>query len=286
MLIFYSDENGGHSMATKAGSNPLELASGNSSRFVLSGVGVRDTTRKPLAEAIFALKRKHFGAEVDKAWSETELKGRHLRRAIRGATSGNPLQHPSGYLVLDTPAKVNALIADIGRIFVQFRPLLLAAVVDKKEMIATDRDLHPIGIAYAYLHQRIAFTMERLYAGDGAIVVADQQSQHEAFFRKGGFHEVRAILSKNLPRKPNYDLVLDKPLWVDTDLSSWDREILQLADIVAYTVDACVENGQPPAEACYLWEQMQHGFARQPSTGKIMGGGIGLYPNTAKKLGI
>jgi hypothetical protein len=52
----------------------------------------------------------------------------------------------------------------------------------------------------------------------------------------GGIHEIRSELENDLTRVPNYNLVLDKPLWVDTDLSVWDREIIQLADIAAFLV--------------------------------------------------
>lgn len=282
MLIFYADESGGHSMATRPGSDPAELAKGNSDRFTLAGVGVRDSSRRPIAEALFKIKRKHFGSRTDGPWGDTEIKGRYLMRAMRGAASGHPLRSPLGYASLDTPEKVDSLISDIGLLIAKFRPLIFSAVVDKREMLATGKDLHPIGVAYAYLHQRIALAMEDLFAGDAAIVVADQQTQHESFFRAGGFHEVRSTLTANLPRKPNYDLVLDKPLWVDTDLSSWDREIIQLADIVAYTVDVCVARGVAPTESCYLWERLKPSFATQYRTGNILGGGIAIYPRTAR----
>jgi hypothetical protein len=281
VLIFYADENGGHSMATKPDIEPPELTNGTSPRFTISCVGVRDTSRKPLAEAIFTLKTKHFGEAIEGPWGDTEIKGRFLMRAARGAASGNPLIKPSGWKALDTVEKVQALAIDLGLLFGKFRPLIFAAVIDKNEMLATGRDLHPIGVAYAYLHQRIAFAMEDTYAGDAAMVVADQQTQHESFFRSGGLHEARESLTRRLPRKPNYDLVLDKPLWVDTDFSSWDREIIQLADIVAYTVNACVERGAPPAEYSYLWEQIKPHFATHYKTGKIAGAGISIYPRTS-----
>ena len=282
MLIFYADENGDHSMLTDLSATPLQLKRGVSPRFTLAGVGIRDTSRKPVAEALFRLKKRHFGDAVQGSWGDTEIKGRYLFRAARGVAADNPLKSPAGYERLDSPGKVNALIRDLGLLIAKFRPLIFASVVDKNEMLATNRELHPLGVAYTYLHQRIAIAMEDLYAGDAAIVVADQQTQHEAYFRAGGLHRTREILSAGLRRAPNYDLVLDKPLWVDTDLSSWDREIIQLADIAAYTANEYVRRGEPPTEPCYLWKQIEPCLAVNSSTGNIAGWGISLYPKSAK----
>jgi hypothetical protein len=80
------------------------------------------------------------------------------------------------------------------------------------------------------------------------------------------------------PKKPNFDLVLDKPLWIDTDQSSWDREILQLADVVAYSVAECLKRGRAPEERCYLWRYIRAHLAVQWSTGGIEGGGVAIYP--------
>jgi hypothetical protein len=71
MLIFYVDECGDPSLKTDPAIIAPRLLNGTSPFFVLAGVGVRDTSRKPLAETIFELKRKHFGlqatAKVDSA---------------------------------------------------------------------------------------------------------------------------------------------------------------------------------------------------------------------------
>jgi len=283
VLIFYADEYGDHSMLTTPGMTPLELKNGTSEYFVLTGVGVRDTSRKPLAESLFKLKKNHFGgAALAAPWGETEIKGRYLFRAARSVASGNLLASPVGYLALDSPWKVNALLKDLGLIFSTYRPLVFAVAVDKREMLRTNKDLHPVGVAYAYMHQRIAMAMEDLYAGDASIIVADQQTQHEAFFRTGKMNEIRKLLTNSLPRKPNYGLVLDKPLWVDTELSSWDREIIQLADIVAYSVAECLKRGKAPDEPCYLWKEIERSLHVHWQTGKVLGGGLSIFPRTAR----
>jgi len=282
VLIFYADEFGDHSMLTAEDRKPPELKKGTSEFFVLTGVGVRDTSRKPIADALFKLKKKHFGAAASLSWGESEIKGRFLMRVSRSVASGNVLENPSAYAALDSPHKVNALIKDLGLVFATFRPLVFAVAIDKRAMLSNKKDLHPLGVAYAYLHQRIAAAMEDLYAGDASIIVADQQTQHEAFFRTGKMNEIRSQLTNALPRKPNYDLVLDKPLWVDTELSSWDREIIQLADIVAYSAAECMKRGVPPTELCYLWKEIERCMAVHWQTGKILGSGLSIYPKEAK----
>jgi hypothetical protein len=198
MLIFYADEFGDSSLELERGVELPQLKSGTSELFVLSGVGVRDTSRKNLAEAIFKVKEKHFGARtVDAKWSATEIKGRYLVRASRSVANGKVLAHPIGYRSLNSVSKVEALVADLGLLFATFRPLVFATVVDKREMVAKQRDLHPIGIAYAYMHQRIALAMEDLYSGDAAMIAADQQTQHETFFRSGKMNDTRKQLQQN-----------------------------------------------------------------------------------------
>ncbi|HEX6500421.1 MAG TPA: DUF3800 domain-containing protein [Micromonosporaceae bacterium] len=285
MLIFYVDEFGDHSMLTKPGS-PTDLKPGVSKHFILAAVGVRDTSRKPLAEAIFGLKKRHFGLHAERMpWSASEIKGRYLFRAARSVATGHVLEHPDAYVCLDSVVKVNALIEDLGLIFAKFRPIIFAVAVDKAAILSklwSRTPPPPLGVAYAYLHQRVALTMERLHAGEAAILVADQQTQHESFFRTGEMNAVRDRMTSPLPISPNFDLVLDKPLWIDTALSSWDREILQLPDMVAYTVGELLKRGCVPRERCYLWEQIKPHFAVHWSTGKIRSGGIAIYPSTSR----
>jgi hypothetical protein len=278
VLIFYADENGTPSMNPEPGATPARLKKGTSDRFTLVGVGIRDTSRRPVAEALVKVKKRHFGDATSGPWGATEIKGRYLFAASQAAGPENPLRLPDGYAALDTPGKVNTLIRDLGLVFPKFRPLVFAAVVDKGQMLTNGDHLNPVGVAYALLHQKIAIAMEDLYAGEGAVVVADQQSHHEALFRAGDLHRTREILSTDLHRKPNYNIVLDKPLWVDPDLSTWDREIIQLADLVAYAANEYVSLGEPPTAPWFLWKHIEPCFGVRFATGKIAGGGISIYP--------
>ncbi len=286
MLIFYIDEFGDHSLTTKPGVSPCQLKDGVSPHFILSAVGVRDTSRKPLAQALFELKRKHFGSAVeDLPWSASELKGRYLFRAARSVASGKTLEKPAAYARLQTVESVASLITDVGLLYSKFRPVIFATAVDKCALLALPAKRRrtaasPLGAAYTYLWQRVALTMERLHAGEGAVLVADQQTQHESFFRSGQMTETRDSISSALGMRPDFNLVLDKPLWVDTELSSWDREILQLADIVAYSTGEYVKRQAVPTEACYLWDALVPHFAINWSTGRLEGGGLSVYPTT------
>lgn len=280
MIIFYVDEYGDHSMRIDEGnSGAPQLKKGVSEWFVLSAVGIRDSSRKPLAEALFEIKARHFGAGVAlQPWGDSEIKGRFLFRAARSAAAGKTLASPAAYQVLDTPDKVTALIDDIGLLFLKYRPLIFSASVDKRVLLGRKKQEPPLGAAYTYLQQRVALTMEKLHAGEAAILVADQQTQHETFFRSGEMNIVRDRMTHPLPLKPNYNLVLDKPLWVDTELSTWDRELIQLSDIVAYSVAECLKRGEAPSEACYLWKALRQNFAAHWSTGDVWGGGLAMYP--------
>lgn len=283
MLLFYVDEFGDDSLLTKPHVTPRELKRGVSEYFILAAVGIRDTTRKPLAEALVRLKQRHFGAAVGtEPWGASEIKGRHLFRVSRSVATGHLLTKPAAYAQLRTPKMVDAFLRDLGRLFSTFRPLTFAVAVDKKGCLRLKEGKRkvspPLGAAYAYLSQRVALTMERLYAGEGAIFVADQQTQHESFFRSGQMNDVRTRMTKGLPVQPQFSLVLDKPLWIDTELSVWDREILQLPDLVAYSVAELLKRGTAPAEACYLWDRIRPNFALKWASGEIESGGLAIYP--------
>lgn len=284
MLIFYVDEFGNHTLDRNDAPGTPALKDGASQYFVLGAVGIRDTSRRALAERIVDVKEKHFGALAasDLPWGDSEMKGRHLRRVARSVASGHRLDRPAAYRALVTEKQTAALFKDVGLLFDTFRPLVFAAAVDKLEMVETRRDLMPLGVAYAYLHQRVATTVGDYYSGDAAMFVADQQSQHEKFFRSGGLRDARATLDRVLRRKPEYDLVLDKPLWVDTELSHWDREILQLADIVAYSAGTYLLQGGAPEEQSYLWEQIRRCMALHQKTGLRLGAGFSMYPSSAR----
>ncbi|WP_171013196.1 DUF3800 domain-containing protein [Microbacterium sp. 2FI] len=284
MLIFYVDETGNSSLATVPASSPPELAPGSGNFFTLAGVGIRDSSRKPLAEYLLRLKAKHFGVVDDDVWADTEIKGRYLLHVARALRNGKAHAAPKGWRRLENLEAFDAMLRDLALALLTFRPLVLANVVDKRKVVARGIDLNPIGIAYSYLQRNITLTLEHHHAGESAVIVADQQTQHEALFKSGGIHEIRQALVKDLTQVPNYNLVLDKPLWVDTDLSIWDREIIQIADIAAFLVTKLVEDGEPPAELAVLWDALLPQFALHHKSGRVLGRGIAMYPPRSSKL--
>lgn len=284
MLIFYVDETGTASLATVPDSSPPKLMPGTAQFFTLAAVGIRDTARKPLAEYLLRIKAEHLGASSDAAWDDTEIKGRYLLHVAKALKGGKKHAAPAGYSALRDPAAMDALLNSLGLAMSVFRPLILANVVDKQKMIARGNQTNPIGIAYSYLQRNIALTLEHQHSGEAAVIVADQQTQHEALFKSGGIHEIRSQLEKDLTRVPNYNLVLDKPLWLDTNLSMWDREILQLADIASFLVTKVIDEGEPPVELERLWQAMLPQFALHHKSGKVLGRGIAMYPPRSSKL--
>ncbi|MCS5496348.1 DUF3800 domain-containing protein [Cnuibacter physcomitrellae] len=282
MLLFYVDECGEHSMKTEAGDDgTLHLKPGTSPYFVLAAVGVRDSSRRPLAEALHEIKTKHFGDDIDEVpWADSEIKGRFLTRAARSVAAGKVLLSPRRYQQVNSIAKANSLILDLGLVFSKYRPLIFATVVDKVDMLKRHKDLNPLGAAYAYLSQRVALTIDRLYAGESAVFIADEQNDHERFFASGKMVETREILDKGLHMKPNYKLTIDKPLWIDTAQSSWDREIIQLPDIVAYSVNEAMKIGKEPEHLSFLWPQIKSSMAQHWTRGGVESSGLSIYPRT------
>ena len=282
VLIFYVDETGNAAVSTRE--NSTEFKHGTSNYFTLAGVGIRDSSREPLARYLLRLKGKHFGEIAGADWGETEIKGRYLLHVARALDRGGRIVAPTGWQQFTDRDAFDALVHDLSNALLTFRPLVLVNVVDKRKMAQRDIQPNPIGIAYSYLQRNIALTLEHQHAGEGGVIVADQQTQHEALFKSGGIHEIRSELEKDLTRVPNYNLVLDKPLWVDTELSVWDREIIQLADVAAFLVTKLIDDSEPPHELAALWEALMPQFARHHKSGRILGRGIAMYPPRSSKL--
>lgn len=284
MLIFYVDETGDSALSGRGGTPGVTGAASN--YFTLAGVGIRDSARESLAKNLLQLKQKHFGQIASGDWGDTEIKGRYLLHVARALGAKRKITAPAGWKQFADWEAFSALTRDLAHVLLAYRPLVLINVVDKRKMTQRGVELNPIGIAYSYLQRNIALTLEHQHAGEGAVIVADQQTQHEALFKSGRIHEIRSELEKDLTRVPNYNLVLDKPLWVDTDLSVWDREIIQLADIAAFLVTKLVDDGEPPSELASLWEALLPQFARHHQSGRILGRGIAMYPPRSSKLNL
>lgn len=280
MLLFYLDEHGDSSMRTDP-DDPAKLASDVSPYFTLSAVGIRDSSRRPLAEALFETKHRHFGDSIDASpWSHSEIKGRHLRRTARSVAAGRINESPAHYSAIRNDRQISHMIDDIALLIAKFRPLVFSVVIDKQLLLTKRADAYhnALGVAYGLIHERIALALEKLYAGESAIIIADEQKQHERYFRDGHMNAMRALIASHLRVRPNFDLVIDKPLWIDTALSSWDREILQLADIVAYSSATCAEVGKAPDERHYLWDEIKRSMAVHWRTGTIQQAGFTVFP--------
>lgn len=277
MLLFYVDECG------DAKSWPGADAKGPmpSDYFVLAAVGIPDTARQNAAEAIADVRAKHLhlpGGGMPAKWEEQEIKGRYLARAARAVAKGDQPAQAVFRSGLGGPDRGQGLLHSLRNIFNRFRPTIFVVAVDKRRLAEMDPKIDPLGAAYAILHQRVAQTLDRVVAGEAAIFVADQQVEHEAYFRDCRMNAARDAMASRLRTAPGFNRVLDKPLWIDTALSEWDREILQLADIVAYSTYELVKRNAAPTEDYYLWAAIEPWLARHWGSGKVAGGGLAVFP--------
>lgn len=275
MLLFYIDESGHHRMAPDD-HHPARLTRDTSDWFVLSAVGIRDTDRRPIAEALDALKTELLGAHPDRPWNETELKGRRLaitRRRVDGTRADADADYPA---VADA-AQLDAVEAGVAALFARFRPIVFSVAIDK-ERLFTERPGEPaLGWAYAFLYRRITLELERDFPGEGGILVADQQTEHEKAFRDHELTRIRDELAARGRLRADYRLLLDRPLWIDSSLSTWDREIVQLADLVAFTTHEGVDRGFDSPAARTLWPAIRGVLARDDQ-GEFDGEGLVIFP--------
>ena len=276
MLLFYIDESGHHRMDADA-DDPARLTRDTTDWFVLSAVGIRDTSRRPLAEAIDRIKRERLGATPERPWNETEIKGRRLAITQRWHESGTPAE--DAYPVLDDPTKLAALEHDLRMLFSRFRPLTFSVAIDKRALFAQRPGDSALGWAYAFLYRRMALSLERLYPGEGGVLVADQQTEHEKAFRSGDLTRLRDDLAETAPwLRADYRLLLDRPLWIDSTLSTWDREIIQLADLAAFTTHEGLSRGFDSAGARSLWPAIRAVLAEDWNKGGPDGEGLVIFP--------
>ncbi|MFT4285616.1 MAG: DUF3800 domain-containing protein [Protaetiibacter sp.] len=275
MLLFYIDESGHHRMAPDP-SDPARLAADTTDWFVLSAVGIRDAERRPLAEELDRIKREHLGARPDRPWNETELKGRRLaitRRRLEGARA----DAEADYAAIRDAAAIDAVEAEIVGVLARFQPTVFTVAVDKRRLFVERPGEPALGWAYAFLYRRIALELERDHPGVGGILVADQQTEHEKAFRDHELTRIRDELARNGRLKADYRLLLDRPLWIDSSLSTWDREIIQLADLVAFTTHEGVDRGFASDGARRLWPAIRACLDRDDH-GSPDGEGLVIFP--------
>ncbi len=280
MLLFYIDESGHHRMDADP-DDPTRLARDTTDWFVLSAVGIRDTSRRPLAEAIDDIKQTRLGAASDRPWKDTEIKGRRLAITQRRHATGTPAE--DSYPELDDAAELDELEHELRMLFSRFRPLTFSVAIDKRALFEKRPGESALGWAYAFLYRRMALSLERLYPGEGGVLVADQQTEHEKAFRTGDLTRLRDELAETAPwLRADYRLLLDRPLWIDSTLSTWDREIIQLADLVAFTTHEGLSRGFDSAGARSLWPAIRAVLAEDWNKGGPDGEGLVIFPRPAR----
>lgn len=275
VLIFYIDESGHHSGPATDETQPQR-----SEWFVLSAVGIRDTSRRPLAEALDALKRTHLGDAGE--WGDTELKGRRLavtRKRIAGLGRERDIEYE--YASVRSAQQHAALVHATGLMFDRFRPLTFTVAIDRTRLEALHPGSSALGWAYAFLYRRIAVALERLYPGEGGVLVCDRQDAHEKQFTSGELLRIRDELATRAHLKADYRILLDRPLWMDPTQSTWDREIIQLADLVAFTTHEGVKRGFDSDDARGLWPSIRASLNVDAKTGRPDEEGLVIFPKPA-----
>ncbi len=281
MWLFYVDESGSDSMATVQGKSGLMLKPGNSEWFVLSAVGIPDHCRITLAEQIRLVKDRAFANWRGRPWSESEVKGSYITHAAKQLALGDRPRKPQAYRGLSEP-QLRLLCQDLGWVLRKYRPIVYVVAVDKRKLLENSKggELPSVaGIAYTFLQQRLALLAEQVLGASECIaIVADEQTGHESEFRDGRLHEVREAFNKRIPSKPNFDLLLDKPVWVNARLSVTEREIIQLADVVAYAASMTCQTGRVPTEYYCMWDNIASCMALNWKTHRLPNGGFTIFP--------
>jgi hypothetical protein len=194
MLLFYIDEFGDSHMERhrKVPGGTWHLKDGSSDWFILSAVGIPENSRLDLANAILNVKTKYFPGHEAEEWKHSELKGSFLRKAGDRLASGRSPMTPTAYASL-TKGQYGALCTDLGRLWQRFRPLVYLVAIDKTTLVQREarRRYHPVGLSYTFLQQRLSILVERVHGRSAVLLIADEQTAHEKYFRSGSLHHVR-----------------------------------------------------------------------------------------------
>lgn len=279
MLIFYVDESGDSGLGRDE-NDQKKLKPGAPRWFILASVGISDTSRLSVFDELRILKDKYFPAWKTLDWSESEIKASYLRQAAKRLRMGKPALKPRQYNSLSIENLRDMCDHIERRLFKKFRPWVYAIVVDKQRLIEKySNPYSPVGIAYAYLQQRIAHLLDQVLGRtEGAVIVADAQVRHEQSFASGVLNDIRDSLSASLPMEPDFSLLLDKPVWVNPELSPTEREIIQLPDLVAGAALSTCRLGAAPSGFEHLWGGISKCFCPHWTTGDVEDAGFSIYP--------
>ncbi|MEO8261431.1 MAG: DUF3800 domain-containing protein [Pseudolysinimonas sp.] len=269
MQLYYVDESGGLKVTPQADASSETVADW----FVLAAVGVPDTSRQKLALDLRKIRERYFG-DMASDWAATELKGRSIAitraRLFESLSTGAA---PAGYEQLIDRKKFGNLESDIAHVFARFRPIVFVVAVDKRRLAAEQPDATVLGTAYGALSRRVALTVQDTAPGESAMFVADEQREHEQYFGSGELAASRRRMNQTGARPAQFDLILDKPLWIDSAQSSLDREIIQLADIAAFHVRERAKGSVPSGP---IWPALRR--CLRASNGSVKNDGLVIHP--------
>ena len=179
--------------------------------------------------------------------------------------------------------QIGEILDCIWKIFRTFNPVLYAIGIDKNKHLSvrgTRTCYDPVAIAYAYLQQRLASLSEHTtIAVEPMLILADEQIEHEHLFRTGQVSDVRKNLQRAMHKAPDINNIIAKPVWIDSEEMEIDREIIQIVDLMLYSV----RYGMLEGNWTHPWlVNMGPHFARHWGNGRGIGAvwnaGITMYP--------
>ena len=268
MLLFYLDEfgNGSHSIAS-INEYP---------HFVMGSMCIGDSQRWSLFQHVVEMKERFFPGWKLHDWKYSEIKGKHLARAMRRLETAK-FPHP---MVCPThPSLGSRMIDGLFQIFHRFTPVFHFVGVDKRQVQSTPiGPTSPIGAAYVVLQLQAARLIEEVHGmGVGGLFIADEQNQHERLFRRGDIQSLREYVLGIAGHPPDMRGLLDKPLWVNKGELAVDREILQLIDFAVFIIGRAIASQDWENE---WFNRLSPHIARNWLEDRIWNGGIAVFPPT------
>lgn len=271
MLLFYLDEYGNTSVSSRS----LERYP----FFVLGSMCIASSQRWSLYSRILELKDAFFPGWRQYSWKDSEIKGTHLAGLVGKLTEGKQAHLPLAYQQLDHPQTLE-LIDELFLTIDRFTPNFYFVAIEKQYIRQLFvRPTSPYSVGLVLLQWQVAKLAEQVYGmGEGAIFIADEQNQHENIFRNGEVRRVWDDVQLELGTTPDLRAILEKPLWVNSNELTVDREILQLTDLALYVVGRAVEQGRWTTD---WFNKLHPHIARNWNTGNVWEGGITIFPRPA-----
>ena len=112
--------------------------------------------------------------------------------------------------------------------------------------------------------------------------IADEENSHERLWRQGEIQRIRGEVVKRLRVRPDFQLLLDKPMWINTGELPVDREVCQLADVALYCAAEAWRQQDTSSWAYQILGRISPYIVRHWISGEIWDGGMTIYPRPSR----